>query len=50
VYVKANEQYLPRQVKVRARNPDEVAVEGIDGGAVVALAEPPRENARERKK
>jgi multidrug efflux pump subunit AcrA (membrane-fusion protein) len=43
VYVKVNGQYVPRPVKVRAKNPDEVAVEGIDGGTVVALAEPPRD-------
>jgi hypothetical protein len=41
VYVKANGQYVPTPVKVRARNPDEVAVEGINGGTVVALTEPP---------
>jgi multidrug efflux pump subunit AcrA (membrane-fusion protein) len=50
VYVKANGQYLPKQVKVRARNPDEIAVEGIEGGTVVALAEPQHDNAREVKK
>ena len=41
VYVKANGQYVPTPVKVRARNPDEVAVDGINGGTVVALTEPP---------
>jgi len=46
VYVKANGQYIPKQVKVKAKNPDEVAIEGIDGGTVVALAEPPRDDAK----
>jgi multidrug efflux pump subunit AcrA (membrane-fusion protein) len=46
VYVKVNGQYTPRQVKVRAKNPDEIAVEGIDGGTVVALAEPPKESGK----
>jgi multidrug efflux pump subunit AcrA (membrane-fusion protein) len=44
VYVKANGRYLPRPVQVKARNPDEVAVEGIAGGTVVALTEPPQED------
>ena len=43
VYIKTNGQYLSREVKVRAKNPDEVAVEGIPGGTVVALTEPPQE-------
>jgi len=43
VYIKANGQYLPREVQVRAKNPDEVAVEGIPGGTVVALTQPPQE-------
>ncbi len=44
VYVKTNGQYIPTPVRVKAKNPDEVAVEGIDGGVTVALAEPPRDN------
>ena len=43
VYVKQNGQYVAQQVKVRARNPDEVAVEGLAPGTPVALTEPPRE-------
>jgi multidrug efflux pump subunit AcrA (membrane-fusion protein) len=43
VYVKTNGQYVPKPVKVRAKNPDEIAVEGIEGGTVVALAEPPKD-------
>jgi HlyD family secretion protein len=42
VYVKANGQYVPTIVQVIAKNPDEVAVQGIDGGTQVALTEPPK--------
>jgi len=41
VYVKANGQYFPKTVQIRAKNPDEVAIEGIEAGTMVALAEPP---------
>ena len=40
VYLKSNGQYVPAEIRVRARNTDEVAVEGIAAGAVVALADP----------
>jgi len=30
-------------VRIKAKNPDEVAIEGIDAGTMVALAEPPAE-------
>ena len=40
VYVQAQDQYVPREVRVKARNPDEVAVEGIAAGVEVALTEP----------
>ena len=43
VYVKTNGQYVATKVSVRAKNPDEVAVEGIAGGTVVTLTEPPQE-------
>jgi HlyD family secretion protein len=43
VYVKAHDQYVAREVRVKARNPDEVAIEGIDAGSLVALAEPAQE-------
>jgi HlyD family secretion protein len=46
VYVKVNGRYLPTQVRVEAKNPDEVAIEGIDAGATVALTEPSREGAK----
>lgn len=40
VYVKSGGQYAPTPVRVRARNTDEIAVDGIAAGAFVALAEP----------
>ncbi len=40
VYVKKKNTYLPVQVTVQARNPDEIAVEGIPAGALVALTQP----------
>lgn len=40
VYVKSGNQYLPKRVTVRARNTDEVAVEGIAAGTLVTLVEP----------
>jgi hypothetical protein len=43
VYVKANGKYTPTTVRVLAKNPDEVAVDGIAGGTVVTLTEPPPE-------
>jgi multidrug efflux pump subunit AcrA (membrane-fusion protein) len=50
VYVKTNGQYVPTRVQVIARNPDEVAVQGIAGGTMVALAEPPKPDAPQVKK
>jgi multidrug efflux pump subunit AcrA (membrane-fusion protein) len=41
VYVKSQTRWVPTPVRIKGRNPDEVAVEGIDAGALVALAEPP---------
>jgi multidrug resistance efflux pump len=40
VYLKSSGRYVPMQVRVRARNTDEVAVDGIATGTLVALAEP----------
>jgi len=44
VYVKTAARWVPTPVRVIGRNPDEVAVEGIDSGALVALTEPPPVN------
>jgi multidrug efflux pump subunit AcrA (membrane-fusion protein) len=43
VYVKSDREYVPEEVRVEARNPDEVAVEGIAAGTVVTLAQPAQE-------
>ena len=43
VYVKTQTRWVPTPVRIKGRNPDEVAVEGLDAGALVALAEPPAE-------
>ncbi|HEY4360953.1 MAG TPA: efflux RND transporter periplasmic adaptor subunit [Bryobacteraceae bacterium] len=43
VYVKADTKYMPTPVTIAARNPDEIAVQGIAAGTLVALAEPPAE-------
>jgi HlyD family secretion protein len=40
VYIARRNGYESKAVKVLARNPDEVAVEGIPGGTQVALVEP----------
>lgn len=44
VYVKSNREYAAVEVKVLARNPDEVAVEGIREKTAVALADPAEAN------
>ncbi|MDQ2774537.1 MAG: efflux RND transporter periplasmic adaptor subunit [Acidobacteriota bacterium] len=43
VYVATGDHYVPTSVRVRARNPDEVAVEGLAPGARISLAEPAQE-------
>jgi HlyD family secretion protein len=40
VYLKSSGRYTPAEVRVRARNTDEVAVDGIAAGSFVALTEP----------
>jgi hypothetical protein len=40
VYVKGSDAFTARPVRVVARNPDEVAVDGIAAGTVVALVDP----------
>lgn len=42
VYVKTENGYQLKPVTLRARNPDDVAIEGIAEGTPVALVEPPR--------
>ena len=41
VYVSTKNGYQAKQVEVAARNPDDVAVKGIEAGTAVALTEPP---------
>ena len=43
VYLKKADRYLAQKVQVRAKNPDEVAIEGLAAGSMVALVEPPLE-------
>ncbi len=40
VYVRSQDKFVAARVRVKARNPDEIAVDGIAPGSVVALAEP----------
>jgi len=40
VYVADKKGYSPREVELLARNPDEVAVKGVDAGTMVTLVEP----------
>ena len=44
VYVKSGERYVAKRVQVKAKNPDEIAIEGIAPGTMVALTEPVSEN------
>jgi multidrug efflux pump subunit AcrA (membrane-fusion protein) len=50
VYVKKADRYVIQKVQVRAKNPDEVAIEGIPAGAMVTLAEPAPEGKPAEKK
>jgi multidrug resistance efflux pump len=43
VYLASNRIYTPREVELLARNPDEVAIKGLESGALVTLVEPPAE-------
>lgn len=45
VYLKTQGRYVPTPVQVIAKNLDEVAVRGIAGGTLVALSEPPKDDA-----
>jgi len=39
VYMAEKNRYTPAEVKVLARNPDEVAISGVPAGAMVTLTE-----------
>jgi len=45
VYLSAQGSFRPFDVQVLARNPDEVAVSGIEAGVIVALADPAKRGA-----
>jgi HlyD family secretion protein len=46
VYVQTKEGYERRVVSVEARNPDDVAVKGIDAGSQVTLVEPEKDGTK----
>jgi len=46
VYLAHNGNYRPAEVRVLARNPDEVAVSGIPAGALVTLVDASRQEAK----
>jgi len=46
VYLARNGSYRPAEVQVLARNPDEIAVSGIAAGALVALVDASRQEAK----
>ncbi len=48
VYAASGKHYLPRQVEVLARNPDEIAVSGLAAGTHVALVEPDEKGSKSK--
>jgi HlyD family secretion protein len=46
VYLANHGRYSATEIQLLARNPDEVAVSGISGGALVALADPEKKDAK----
>ena len=40
VYVADKKGYSPAEVELLARNPDEVAIKGVEAGTMVTLVEP----------
>ena len=40
VYIESGNNWLPKEVEVLARNPDEIAIKGIEAGTRVSLVEP----------
>jgi HlyD family secretion protein len=46
VYLASNGRYVPTEVKVLARNPDEVAVSGISAASMVALVDAERKDQK----
>jgi multidrug efflux pump subunit AcrA (membrane-fusion protein) len=48
LYVRSGATFAPREVKILQRTESTVAIEGVDAGTEVALADPAAENARRR--
>jgi len=46
VFVAEHGTYRPAVVQLLARNPDEVAVSGLKAGAMVALSDPEKKEAK----
>ena len=46
VYLQTKTGYEPRVVGIQARNPDEVAVKGLEPGSLIALVEPEKKEAK----
>ncbi len=46
VYLQTKNGYEPRAVSIEARNPDDVAVRGIEAGSMIALVEPERKGEK----
>ena len=46
VFVSSGGQYHPVEVQILARNPDEVAIQGVDPGVMVALTDPEKQERK----
>jgi hypothetical protein len=46
VFVNAKTGYQPIEVRILARNPDEVAIRGLQAGAMVALTDPEKQERK----
>jgi hypothetical protein len=46
VYLAKNGHYTPAEVKVQARNPDEIAITGVAAGAMIALTDPEKKDQK----
>ncbi len=46
VVISESNRYRTAEVKVLARNPDEVAISGVPSGAMIALADPDKKEKK----
>jgi hypothetical protein len=46
VFVNGKTGYRPVEVQILARNPDEIAIKGLDAGAMVALVDPEKNDRK----